>query len=54
MFLTRKIFSTSIEEEVSQEFKIACAISRRSMNDVIEEFMVKYSKEVREEKKKPE
>ena len=48
----RKIFSTTIDEDILQEFKVACTIERKNMNDILEEFMRDYAKQV-EEKKKP-
>jgi len=50
--LGRRVFSTTIDEETLQEFRVACTIERKNMNDVLEEFMRDYAKQV-EEKRKP-
>ena len=50
--LARKLFSTTIEESIWREFKIACTIEGKNMNDVLEEFMIEYAVKA-EEKRKP-
>ncbi len=48
--MARKIFSTTIDEDILQEFKVACTIKRRNMNEVLEEFMRDYAEKVQAKK----
>jgi hypothetical protein len=50
--MARKVFSTTIDDDALQDFRVACTIERKNMNDVLEEFMRDFAKRV-EEKKKP-
>jgi hypothetical protein len=55
--MVRRIFSTTIDEDILQGFRVACTIKRKNMNDVLEEFMQEFSKKVAREfvdKEKPE
>jgi len=40
--LTRKTFTTTIDEELQKAFKISCTEKGEKMNDVIEAFMQGY------------
>jgi hypothetical protein len=53
--MARKVFSTTIDVEVLHEFRIACVVEGKNMNDVLEEFMRNYTKETLDhpEKKDP-
>lgn len=42
--MARKNFATSIDEEISKEFKITCIKNNEPMNTVLERFMDAYSK----------
>ncbi len=48
--MPRKLFSTTIDEDIWQEFKVACTIERKNMNDVLEKFMREYAEKVRGKK----
>ncbi len=40
--MTRKSFTTTIEEEIQNEFKEKCKSNGEKMNDVLEAFMNEY------------
>ncbi|KFM93084.1 hypothetical protein [Paenibacillus macerans] len=40
--MTRKTFTTSIEEQIQKAFKQACKDNEEKMNDVLEAFMQGY------------
>lgn len=40
--LARKTFTTTIEESIQKDFRIACVKNEVKMNDVIEAFMKSY------------
>lgn len=44
--MARKIFATTIEDQLQKAFKVACTMEGKNMNTVLEEFMEKYAKEV--------
>ncbi len=48
--MARKIFSTTIDEELLQEFRVACTIERKKMNEILEQFMRDYVEKVQEKK----
>lgn len=56
----RKIFSTTIDEDILQGFRVTCVIQKKNMNDVLEEFMKEYTqskeflKEENADKEQPE
>lgn len=41
--MARKNFGTSIDEEVIQDFKVACVKNNESMNTVMQKFMRAYA-----------
>ena len=51
----KKSLSNAVDEELIRQFKAACAIKGRKMNDVLEELIKGYAEQVaKEEKEKPE
>lgn len=40
----RKTFATTIDPDISQDFKIACVMRKKDMNEVLEKLMVMYAK----------
>lgn len=41
--MARKTFTTTIEENIQKEFKLACSRENLDMNDVLETFMKDFS-----------
>ena len=48
--MARKIFSTTLDEDIQREFKIACVRKGKNMNDVMEEMMDRYVKDLDDDK----
>mgnify|MGYP000926511041 CR=1 FL=1 len=40
----RRTFATTIDSEISQDFKIACVTRKQNMNEILEKLMVMYIK----------
>ena len=53
--MVKKSLSNAVDEELIRQFKAACAIKGRKMNEVLEALIRSYVEQVaREEKEKPE
>ena len=48
--MAKKSLSNAVDEELIRQFKAACAIKGRKMNEVLEELIRNYAEQVAKEK----